>query len=62
MLLQQVGVVAEVSQVGMGELMKVAAAIQKQASRDFAPIWGVKATVNAFRSSTTCRSVTGRSS
>jgi hypothetical protein len=48
MLLHQVGVVAEVSQVGMGELMRVAAALQKQASRDFAPIWGVKATVNAF--------------
>ena len=32
----------------MGELMRVAAALQKQATRDFAPIWGVKATVNAF--------------
>jgi hypothetical protein len=49
MLLHQVGVVAEVSQIGMGELMRVAAALQKQASRDFAPIWGVKATVSAFQ-------------
>jgi len=49
MLLHQVAVVAEVSQLGMGELMRVAAALQKQASRDFAPIWGVKATVNAFQ-------------
>ncbi|MFI5280839.1 MAG: hypothetical protein ACHQU1_10105 [Gemmatimonadales bacterium] len=49
MLLHQVGVVAEVSHIGMSELMKVAAALQKQASRDFAPIWGVKATVNAFQ-------------
>ena len=49
MLLHQVGVVAEVSQLALGELMRVAAALQKQASRDFAPIWGVKASVSAFQ-------------
>ena len=49
MLLHQVGVVAEVSEIGMGELMRVSAAIQKQATRDFAPIWGVKATVDPFQ-------------
>lgn len=48
MLLQQVAIVSEESAIGMSELMKVAAALQKQASRDFAPIWKVKATVDAF--------------
>src|SRR5437763_707702 len=31
-------------------LNKVAAALQKQATRDFSPIWEVNATVNAFSS------------
>ena len=49
MLLHQVGVVSEDSRIGLGELLKVSAALQKQASRDFAPAWGVKATVDAFQ-------------
>ena len=34
--------------VGAPELMKVAAALQKQVTRDFAPVWDVHATVSAF--------------
>jgi hypothetical protein len=48
MLLHQVAVVSEVSSIGTPELTRVAAALQKQASRDFAPIWKVNATVDAF--------------
>ena len=34
--------------VGTPELMRVAAALQKQVTRDFAPVWDVHATVSAF--------------
>lgn len=34
--------------VTTGSLMKVAAAIQKQVTRDLSPIWGIRGTVNAF--------------
>lgn len=37
-------------QLSMSELTRVAAALQKQVTRDFGPVWGVKATVNAFAS------------
>ena len=47
-LLQQVALISESNQVGMGDVMKVAAALQKQASRDIAPIWEISATVDAF--------------
>ena len=30
------------------ELLQVAAAVQKQMTRDFAPLWGIRATVDAF--------------
>jgi hypothetical protein len=35
-------------QVAMGDLTEVAAALQKQITRDFAPIWNVDATIAAF--------------
>lgn len=47
-VLHQLALVSESNQVKIGEVMKVAAALQKQASRDFAPIWEVTATVDAF--------------
>jgi hypothetical protein len=31
-----------------GDVSRVAAALQRQATRDFAPIWGLRATVDAF--------------
>ncbi len=47
-LLLQLALVSESGQVPMKDVMKVAAALQKQATRDLAPIWEVSATVDAF--------------
>jgi hypothetical protein len=47
-LLRQVALVSESNRVDLKEIAIVAAALQKQASRDFAPIWDVTATVDAF--------------
>lgn len=33
----------------MSDLLKVAAAVQKQVTRDFTPLWGIPATVDAFQ-------------
>ena len=44
----ELALVSESSQVKTSELLRVAAALQKQASRDLAPIWDVSATVDAF--------------
>src|SRR6476646_8179488 len=48
MLLHQVALVSEMREVSASEVTRVAAALQKQASRDFAPLWEVNATVDAF--------------
>jgi hypothetical protein len=48
MLLRQLALVSESSGVSSSELTQVSAALQKQATRDFGPIWGVDATVDAF--------------
>lgn len=48
MLLRQVALVPERVNMPTGELTQVAAALQKQAARDFGPIWSVHATVDAF--------------
>lgn len=47
-LLKQVALVSEVGEISPSELNRVAAALQKQVARDFAPIWEVQATVDAF--------------
>ena len=47
-MLVQVALVSQTSSVSLGELVKVSAALQKQVSRDFAPIWKVNATVDSF--------------
>jgi hypothetical protein len=47
-LVRNVALVSETPSIGFGEVSTVAAALQKQATRDFGPIWGVTATVNAF--------------
>jgi hypothetical protein len=49
-MLNHLALVAETNQVKLKELTRVAAALQKQVSRDVAPIWNVQATVNAFGS------------
>lgn len=48
MLLAQVAVVSQVDQIQPAELMRVSAALQKQALRDFGPVWDVSASVDAF--------------
>jgi hypothetical protein len=48
MLIHQVALVSETSKVSFSALSRVAAALQKQVARDLAPIWEVKATVDAF--------------
>ena len=47
-IIQQLALVSESKLVGGGDLMRVAAALQKQASRDLAPVWNISATVDAF--------------
>ena len=48
MLIRHVGVVSESSRVSLKALTRASAALQKQVTRDFGPIWGVQATVAAF--------------
>ena len=47
-LIRHLGLVSESRRVSRADLMIVAAALQKQATRDLAPIWNVAATVDAF--------------
>ncbi|MBI3417933.1 MAG: hypothetical protein HY043_21800 [Verrucomicrobia bacterium] len=47
-MIRHVALVSEVEQITNSALTKVAAALQKQAVRDFGPLWGVQATVSAF--------------
>jgi len=48
MLLAQVALVSEIPEISFAELVRVAAALQKQATRDFVPVWGMNSTVDAF--------------
>ena len=48
MLTRHVALVSEESRITMRELSGVAAALQKQATRDLGPIWQVEATVTSF--------------
>ena len=50
MLIRQVALVAKTKKVAPGELMRVGAALQRQATRDLSPIWDVQATVDTFTS------------
>jgi hypothetical protein len=47
-LAHQVAVVSDTTAVGFADVSSVAAALQKQATRDFGPLWQVNATVSAF--------------
>jgi hypothetical protein len=47
-LLRQLALVSEVSGVAFSEVTRVSAALQKQVSRDFGPIWDVTGTCDAF--------------
>lgn len=47
-LLRHVALVSDSSSISASQLAQVAAALQKQATRDLAPIWDVSATVDSF--------------
>ena len=47
-LVRQIALVSQSTLISGRDLSKVAAAIQKQATRDLSPIWNVSATVDAF--------------
>jgi hypothetical protein len=47
-IIQHVALVSESKLIVSGDLMRVAAAVQKQVSRDMAPIWNISATVDSF--------------
>jgi hypothetical protein len=47
-LTDHVALVSLTTDVSSKELMQAAAAVQKQVTRDFTPLWGLRATVDAF--------------
>ncbi|HEY2138731.1 MAG TPA: hypothetical protein VGH00_01525, partial [Chthoniobacterales bacterium] len=47
-LIRQLGLVSETKQIDLAEATHVAAAIDKQATRDFGPIWGTNSSIHAF--------------
>lgn len=47
-LIKQVALISESRRVSQADLLKVSAALQKQAIRDLGPIWQISATVDAF--------------
>ena len=47
-MVNQVALVSETTSITLSALSMVSAAIQKQVSRDLAPIWSIEATVDAF--------------
>jgi hypothetical protein len=47
-LIQQVALVSLSSRIPAATVMRISAALQKQATRDLAPIWEISATVDAF--------------
>lgn len=50
MLIKHIAIVSETPSVELPVVSEIAAAIQKQVMRDFAPVWQVQATVAAFAS------------
>lgn len=48
MLTANLALISEVPDVEVSELTRIAAALQKQITRDFGPIWGVDAAIAAF--------------
>lgn len=50
MLTQFLALISETPQVSLSETTQISAALQKQTTRDFAPIWNIQATVDAFQS------------
>jgi hypothetical protein len=48
MLPYHVALVTDTAELSLGDLLPVAAALQKQVTRDFGPLWSVDATVDAY--------------
>jgi hypothetical protein len=48
MLVRQIGLVSQTRKISFSGLSRVGAALQKQTTRDLAPIWEIKATVDSF--------------
>jgi hypothetical protein len=46
--IQQLALVSESKEVDLAQITRVAAALDKQATRDFAPIWGINSSIHAF--------------
>lgn len=46
--IRQLALVSESKKIGLAEVTRVAAALDKQATRDFAPIWGINSSIHAF--------------
>ena len=55
LLTDYVALVSLTRDISTSHLLQVAAAVQKQVTRDFAPLWGIRATVDAFANLRTCR-------
>lgn len=49
-LVQNIALVSQSSEISLGETLKISAALQKQVTRDFGPIWETQATVDSFAS------------
>jgi hypothetical protein len=48
MFVNHLGLVSEIKAISYSELSRAGAALQKQLTRDFGPIWGVDATIDTF--------------
>ena len=48
MLVRQIALVADGVDIDIGEILRISSALQKQVTRDFAPIWELSATVDGF--------------
>ena len=48
MLNRNLALVADTKKITPSQLTKVAAALQKQATRDFGPLWDIQANVSGF--------------
>jgi len=46
--IRQLALVSESKKIKLAEVTRVAAALDKQATRDFAPIWGINSSIHAF--------------
>ena len=58
--IRHVALVSESNRAKMADLLRVSAALQKQATRDLEPIWEISSTVDAFAKLEDGRTAIGR--